>query len=64
MAKDTLNTSCLRFEQPRTDFIGILDHICIFKEFISNVPEGGIGLLYSLMEYHLDPELNDNSQYR
>lgn len=47
----------LRYDRPRTDFLGILDNICIFREFIDGSKRGGTTLLYMMMEYHLDPEL-------
>ncbi|AEJ81529.1 gp010 [Erwinia phage vB_EamP-S6] len=48
----------LRYEMPRLDLLGILDNLFIFREFIDGTPEGGTSLMYRMMEYHLDPELD------
>ncbi len=47
----------LRYARCRTDLLGILDNLFIFREFIDGTPKGGTSLLYHMMEYHLDPEL-------
>ena len=55
MTKDTRK---LRYEFPMTDFLGILDNLFIFREFIEGCSKGGNKVLYHMMEYHLDPELH------
>ncbi len=58
MTKDTRK---LRYEFPMTDFLGILDNLFIFREFIEGCSKGGNKALYRMMEYHLDPELHDGN---
>jgi len=46
----------LRYQKPATDFLGILDAILLFREFIDGKRQGNT-VMFHLMEYHLDPEL-------
>lgn len=57
MAKDTLN---LRYTQPATDMLGILHNLYLFNEFITG-KQGGFLLMYRMMEYHLDAEVEDGN---
>lgn len=46
----------LRYQKPATDFLGILDAMLLFREFIDGSRKGNT-VMFHLMEYHLDPEL-------
>ncbi|WJN64645.1 hypothetical protein Erwinia_phage_Pastis_00094 [Erwinia phage Pastis] len=59
MTKDTLK---LRYERPKTDLLGVMDTIFILWEFVIPEHQGkGVGLMYRMMEYHLDPECTFDS---
>lgn len=47
----------LRYENPRSNLVDILDNMWTIFAVVSDGNLKGYGLLYRLMEYHLDPEL-------
>lgn len=47
----------LRYEKSPETMVEIVDLLFIFREFIPGLNPGGNTVLYRLMEYHLDPEL-------